>query len=115
MMPDVQIIHDMRCADRIKAKAPESAVTADAIFLALRASSRQAKPVLPYSGSAGLPCPKFHAALDSLKGQALTVGEFMMLGGMMPARKPQKDAVGLWLRASGRKPRSTGGRRVFDI
>lgn len=113
---DDQIIRDMQCADQLKAKAPNSAVTADAIFLALRGlpAGRRAKRA-NRTPSYGLPPQKFHDALAYLKGRSLTIGEFTTLSGMGPAGKQQRNAIGAWLRTTGRMPRKSGARQVFDI
>ena len=114
MSVEKMILEDIALADRIKSQAPESAVSADAIFHCVRSlpktRKRKVKTTWP-----SVPPDEFHEAVKRLRGQALTVGEFIFRAGFGPAGKSQRDAIGRWLRASGRKPRSCGGRRVFDL
>ena len=122
---DIQIVHNMIRADQIKASAPTSAVSADAIFIALCAASKENQRVeqsslsstlpLRVPISSGEPPVVFLEALARLKGRALTVGEFMAHAGMLPADKRQRNAVGAWLRAAGCRRRKSGARAVFDI
>lgn len=96
-------------AGQIKARHPNSAVTADAIFARLCASDAKPEP-------AATDTPEwFLDGLDRLRGKALTVGEFVLWAGKAPMDKAGRNRVGKWLRASGRAPRKTGGRVVFDI
>lgn len=112
-MQDHQITEAMARADRIKATAPASAVTADAIFVAICTGTRTARARRPPSES---DAPEWFAhALKALQGKRLTVGRFMVLAGKTPATKAEKNAVGRWLRASGREPKRQGGEQLFMI
>jgi hypothetical protein len=114
MTSDHDIIADMTKADCIKNAAPGSAVTADAIFLALRACK---KPPRKYhkSDRNGPPPDWFIAALESLKGRSLTIGGFLLQAGRIPAPREERYAVGAWLRAAGREPYKCGGELRFRI
>lgn len=117
MIDDVQIIEAAQRAQRIKAAVPALGISADAIFSAIILGKRKPgrpgtrpKIVVPTE-----PPDWFAEALTSLKGQALTIGKFMMLAGRIPATREEARAVGRWLRASGRQPRKCAGFQLFDI
>mgnify|MGYP003576961658 CR=1 FL=1 len=123
MIDDLQIIEAAHRAERIKAAMPQLGVSADAIFGALLLG--KPKPGRPAEGlklTAQPTAPKeppewFTAALTTLKGQTLTCSEFLMQSGRFPCSKLERNAVGRWLRQSGRLPRKRGKQRVqaFDI
>jgi len=119
MIDDLQIIEAAQRAERIKAALPELAVSTDAIFGALvlgkRKPGRPRLDALPTTSKE--PPAWFTAALTSLKGQTLTCTEFLMQSGRFPCSKAETNAVGRWLRASGRSPKKRGKKRTqaFDI
>jgi len=114
---DAQIIEAAQRADRIKSVMSEGGVSADAIFTAIilrkrgpgRPTTRkiEAKPESPAAW--------FDEALLSLKGQSLTIGQLMLYSNVIGASKADRNAVGRWLRATGRSPRKSRGRKLFDI
>lgn len=115
MTPDAEIIADMAKADEIKSAAPGSAVSADAVFLALQMRARQ-KPRKYHRSDWDAPPPDWFAeALTLLKGRALTIGGFLMLSGRGHASRGERYAVGRWLRGSGREPYKSGGELRFRI
>jgi len=113
--PDVEdtIIRDMLRADQIKALLPQSAVSADAVFLAIRAATRPKRGYKPATDSA--PPTWFFDALESLKGRKLTIGKFALLAGRLPMDKRGRNDLGMWLRQSGRMPYKAGGEQLFRI
>ncbi|MGN6329531.1 MAG: hypothetical protein ACTHL5_11380 [Rhodanobacter sp.] len=117
MIDDIQIIEAAQRAERIKAAMPSLCVSNDAIFIAIVLGKR--RPGRPSAKLKALiprePPEWFAEALTSLKGKALTIGEFMMWSKRIPATRPEKVAVGRWLRASGRHPIKRGGKQVFNI
>ncbi|MDG2526577.1 hypothetical protein P6166_14565 [Stenotrophomonas sp. HITSZ_GD] len=115
MTTDAEIIADMVKADEIKSAAPGSAVSADAVFLALRLGARQ-KPRKYHSSDRDAPAPEWFAdALVRLKGLPLTIGSFALLAGRGGAPRGERYAIGRWLRASGREPYKCGGELRFRI
>ena len=115
MTTDADIIADMAKADEIKGAAPGSAVTADAVFLALQMRTR-AKPRKYHRSDSNAPPPEwFTEALATLKGRSLTIGDFVLLSGRLGAPRSERYAVGQWLRASGRQPYKCGGELRFRI
>jgi len=117
MIDDMQIIEAAQRAERIKAVMPQLAVSTDAIFSAIILGKRRpGRPgTRPKIVTPAEPLPWFTEALESLKGRAVEVGQFMLMAGRFPATIQEKRAVGRWLRTSGRAPRKSGGRQVFDI
>lgn len=116
MIFDKSILDDIAAAAQIKSTVPESTVSVDAIFLALRGIPQNRKRTRKNTTTSyGVPPERFHEALVMLKGRALTIGEFTVLAGMSPASKTERNAIGAWLRITGRKPRKSGSRQVFDI
>ncbi len=117
MIDDIQIIEAAQRAERIKAAMPSLCVSNDAIFVAIVLGKR--RPGRPSARLKALipsePPEWFTEALTSLRGHALTIGEFMMLSHRTPVTRPEARAVGRWLRASGRHPIKRGGKQVFNI
>lgn len=115
MTPDADIVADMAKADEIKRAAPGSAVSIDAVFLALRLRVAH-KPRKYHRSDRDAPAPTWFAeALVALEGRSLTIGGFLTLSGRAPAPRGESYAVGQWLRASGRKPYKCGGEQRFRI
>lgn len=112
ILQDIQLIEDMAHADRLKADAPDSGVSVDALFSELRRLRRLQKRV---AESQGTPPDWFYEELTKQRGRALTIGEFLLLAGRESANKRERNEVGVWLRAIGLKPRKYAGKAVFDI
>jgi hypothetical protein len=107
------IVYDMKRADRIKEVVPASEVSADAIFIALRMAE---KPRRGYTKQQHPePPPWFYDALAQFQGQILTIGRFAFLAGKMAMNKRERNALGAWLRGTGRRPSKSGGEQVFTI
>jgi len=117
MIDDIQIIEAARHAERITAIVPNLPVTKDAVFLAIILGKRKPgrPPVRLKAPIPSDPPEWFTDALVALNGKMLTIGQFMLGAGRFPATKAEKNAVGHWLRASGRKPIKRGGKQVFAI
>jgi hypothetical protein len=117
-MSDQEIIDQIMRADAIKAQVPQSGVSADAIFARLGSESRRniAKPQRFYRSQRNLPPPEwFNQALIDLSGHSLTIGAFLQLAGRGDAGRPERCAVGKWLRDTGRHPVKHGGEQRFSI
>lgn len=115
MTQDAEIIADMVKADEIKNAAPSSAVSADAVFLALRMRTSAKPRKYDKSDRHGPPPEWFEQALVELKGRPLPIHRFLLLTGRHAAPRSERYAVGAWLRASGRMPYKCGGELRFRI
>lgn len=89
----------------------------DAIFTAVVAHAASAQRRL-----AGRPpvertaAPEwFTDALDRLKGQRVTVSNFLLLSGHTPVTDDDARNVGRWLRDAGHAPRKIGGQQLFQL
>lgn len=117
-MSDHEIIDQIMRADAIKAQVPQSGVSADAIFARLwnDGRKRSISPNRFHKSQRDLPPPDwFNQALVDLSGRALTIGGFLTLSGRGDAKRPERCAVGKWLRDSGRRPFKRGGDQLFRI
>jgi hypothetical protein len=113
--PDVEdsIVYDMKRAERIKEVVPSTEVSADAIFIALRMAE---KPRRGYTKQQHPePPPWFYEALAHFQGQKLTIGRFAFMAGKVAMNKRERNALGAWLRGTGRRPSKSGGEQVFTI
>ena len=109
---DNQIVEDMIRAEHLKAAAPHSGVSVDALFKELR---RLRTLKIRPSIKTAAPPDWFHEGVAALSGQSLTIGEFLARIDRRSADKRERNDVGIWLRAAGRKTRRSGGRVVFKI
>lgn len=93
MTPDEQeIFEDMLLADSLKAAAPGSGVSADALFAELR-RMRQPRG-WRHPGAPPEPPAWFQQQVSSLRGRALTIGEILLLAGREDANKRERNEVG---------------------
>ncbi|UNK57167.1 hypothetical protein MNQ95_13675 [Pseudoxanthomonas daejeonensis] len=117
MIDDIQIIEAAQRAQRIKAVMPSIGVSTDALFVAIALAKRKpGRPALrPKIVVPVEPQPWFEEAVAALRGKSLTIGQLMLTAGRFPCTRQEATAVGKWLRQSGRQPRKTSGRQVFDL
>ena len=115
MNTDEDLIEDILRAESIKQAAPGSAVTEDAIFLALRLRPRSAERQTVRRASSSPPPAWFALALQDLRGRSLTIREFLTLSRRQDATINEARDVGRWLRESGRTSYKSHGWRKFRI
>lgn len=117
MIDDIQLVEAAQRAERIKAAMPQLPVSTDAIFTVIaldrRKRKRSARLVTPTTPDD--PPAWFIEAVTDMKGQSVTVSNFALRAGQFPSSAKEIAAIGRWLRASGRKPRKSSGKQVFDI
>jgi len=104
-------------ADKIKADAPESNVSTDAIFLALQLGAKsKSRPYTYAYRDPDMPPPEWIAeALIALQGRSLTIRSFLLCADRFPVEPGESRAVGRWLRDSRRKPYKSHGDVKFRI
>ena len=117
MIDDLQIIEAAARAQRIKEAVPTIGVSTDAIFsvIVLTRSKPGRRPIQPKCEILADPPEWFHESLRALSGRRMTIGNFLLCAGRHRANKAERNAVGRWLRATGRTPRKTGGKQLFDL